>query len=43
MQKVREGYLKLAREDPKRWLVIDATLSKEEIARRIWQKVAALL
>ncbi len=43
MQKVREGYLKLAREDPERWLVIDATLSKEEIARRIWQKVAALL
>jgi dTMP kinase len=41
--RVREGYLKLAEQEPKRWLVIDATLPKEEIAEIIWQKVSELL
>jgi len=42
-QKVREGYLKLAADDPERWLVVDATQSKEKIAEIIWQKVKGVL
>ena len=42
-QKVREGYLKLAFDDPERWLVIDATQSKGKIAQIIWQKINQLL
>ena len=39
LQRVREGYLKLADREPERWLVIDASQSKEEIAEIIWQRV----
>ncbi len=42
-RRVREGYLKLAKAEPKRWLVIDATKSKDEIAGIIWQRVSKLL
>ena len=42
-QRVREGFLKLAKAKPKRWLVIDAAQSKKEIAGIIWQKVKKLL
>ena len=42
-QKVREGYLKLAADEPERWLVIDATLSKSEIENIIWERVSRLL
>ena len=38
-QRVRDGYLKLAASEPERWLVVDATQSKEQIAEIIWQKV----
>lgn len=41
--RVREGYLKLAADEPERWLVVDASKSKEEIAGIIWQKVSQLL
>jgi dTMP kinase len=41
--RVREGYLTLAENEPKRWLVIDAAKSKEVIAGLIWQKVSRLL
>jgi len=39
-QRVREGFLKLAAEEPQRWLVVDATQSKEKIARTIWSRVS---
>jgi len=42
-QRVREGYLKLAASEPRRWLVVDATQSKGKIAEIIWQKVNQLL
>ncbi len=42
-QRVREGYLKLAAEEPERWMVIDAGKSKEDIAEEIWQRVSKLL
>ena len=41
--RVREGYLKLAKEEPERWLVINATQTKEEIADIIWRRVSLLL
>jgi len=40
---VREGYLRLANDEPQRWLVIDAGLSKERIKQIIWQKVSSLM
>jgi dTMP kinase len=42
-QKVRQGYLELARAEPDRWLVINAGKSREEIAGTIWQRVRQLL
>lgn len=42
-QRVREGYLALAREAPRGWLVVDATLPREELAAAVWRRVAALL
>ena len=42
-QRVREGYLKLAADDPQRWLVVDASQSKAKIREIIWQRVSRLL
>ena len=42
-RRVREGYLELARADPERWLVVDASQSREKIAQIIWQRVSQLL
>ena len=42
-KKVREGYLKLADEEPERWLVIDAAQSRESISEIIYQRVQSLL
>ena len=41
--RVREGYLKIAASDPKRWLVVDATQPKQKIQEIIWQRVSQLL
>jgi len=42
-RRVRQGYLKLAAAEPKRWLVIDACQPREKIAAIIWQRVSQLL
>jgi len=42
-QRVREGYLQLAKEEPQRWLAIDAVQSRAKIAEVIWHKVSLLL
>jgi dTMP kinase len=42
-QRVREGYLELAAAEPRRWLVMDATQSKRQIADIIWQRVSRLI
>ena len=41
--RVRKGYLKMAAEEPERWLVVDATQSKEKIKMIIWERVSRLL
>lgn len=40
-RRVREGYLDMARRDPARWLIIDATQSIEVIHRTITEQVIA--
>jgi dTMP kinase len=42
-RRVRDGYLELAAGEPERWLVVDATQPKENIAQSIWQRVRRLL
>ena len=42
-RRVREGYLKLAADEPQRWLVVDADQPKEKIDEIIWRKVSQLL
>jgi dTMP kinase len=42
-QKVREGFLQMASEDTRRWQVINATLPRNEVSRRIWDKVNQFL
>ena len=38
-QKVREGYLYLAKEDPDRWLILDAGLPISELTNLIWDRI----
>lgn len=42
-RRVRQGYLKMAADEPKRWLVIDACQPREKIAGIIWQRVSRLV
>jgi dTMP kinase len=42
-EKIRQGYLKLASEEPQRWFVVDASQDKAKIAEIIWQRVSQLL
>ena len=42
-QRVRDGYLLMARADPARWLVLDASLPFETVQDRIIEDVRALL
>lgn len=42
-QKVREGFLKLAAEEPERWVVIDSSQPKQRISQLIWEKISQRL
>jgi len=42
-QKVREGYLQLAREFPERIKVVDAARSADEVEAAIWKEINAIL
>jgi len=42
-QRIRDGYLKLATDNPGRWLIVDATLPRAKITEIIWDKVGRLL
>ncbi len=42
-QRVRDGYLWLAAQEPQRWLVLDASVSPEALAAGIWERVGPLL
>ena len=37
-QRVRQGYLEMAKREPGRWLAIDASLPRKEITRLIWER-----
>ena len=41
-RRVRQGYLLLAQQAPKRYLVIDAALPEDQVTDRIWERVAPL-
>jgi len=42
-ERVRQGYLSLAENDPGRWLVVDATMPADRVTRMICDRVEALL
>jgi len=42
-QRVRAGYLELARKEPERWTILDATRSPQEIAAAVSARVEDLL
>jgi dTMP kinase len=41
--RVRKGFLEIARENPTRWVVIDASRTVEEISEEIWRNVVERL
>lgn len=41
--RVREGYLKLAAAEPGRWLVIDGSRPRREVADVVWERVSRLI
>ena len=42
-RRVREGFLRLAADEPARWLVLDATKPVTEITHDVWKRIEALL
>jgi dTMP kinase len=42
-QKVRDGYLELAKKDKDRWVIIDANESIEAVEKKVWEVVEARL
>lgn len=42
-QRVRRGYLEIAAADPRRWLIVDASLPRKAVAHRIWERVSSIL
>ena len=41
-QRVRAGFLDLARQEPDRWQIVDATADPAEVGQRVWAAVADL-
>ena len=41
--RVLKGYREQAANDPGRWLVLDATATKRDLSRQVWEKVQPLL
>ncbi|HEY5519193.1 MAG TPA: dTMP kinase [Candidatus Limnocylindrales bacterium] len=41
-ERVRRGYLELARQEPERWQVVDGSSSPESVAEAVWSAVADL-
>ena len=42
-ERVADGFRQLAAAEPARWLVVDASLPREEIAGAVWARVSTLL
>jgi dTMP kinase len=42
-QKVRRGYLEIARAEPERVKVVDASGSEDQVAESIWTEINGLL
>jgi len=42
-QRVRQGYLEMAKKDPQRWLLVDGSFPKKETECQIWEGVKQLL
>ena len=42
-QRVRDGYLTLAREEPARWAILDASAAPDALASQVWAAVSARL
>jgi len=42
-RRVRDGYLKIAEQDPNRFLTVDATQSAEDVQAQIWNRIELLL
>jgi dTMP kinase len=42
-QRVRQGYLEMARDEPERWLVIDASRPSQVVQQAVRQRTAQLL
>ena len=43
LNRVRLGFLDIARREPDRWLVLDASLGVGELGKKIWKRVETLL
>ena len=41
--RVRQGYLAQAREDPDRWLVLDASASLADLSDSVWNRLSDML
>ena len=42
-RRVRDAYLAMAKEEPERWLVLDARLPRAELGLQIWERTQKLL
>ena len=42
-RRVREGYLELARSDPERWVVLDASAPAAKLSDLVWDRVSELI